>query len=244
MRNCWGCGKPFEGEGAVYRCPACQEKFEKETDDFNKKVDAGKIKRYKYLMIGGVDAAYKPYLTVILLFINTLVIVLMHVNGYTHSPIEVAMRFGAQHTETVWGGEWWRLAASWFVHFGLQHFAMNMISLWILGSKIEGSFGTILFALVYIVSGLGSSVATLIFASPLAISAGASGAINGLLGFAYVYARIRRVYIGTLDSRSLMMWIVVIQIFGVIMPNVGWIAHLGGLVTGAFLGLLVAKLKK
>jgi rhomboid protease GluP len=179
-----------------------------------------------------------------LIFINTLILILMHLNGYADDPIGVAYRFGAQFTYSVRDGDWWRLITSWFVHFGVRHFAMNMFVLYLIGSAIEGDFGSPLFAAVYVLGGLGSSLATLFFGSLFAVSAGASGAISGIMGFAFVYAHFRRVYVGRLDSRSLLIWIIVSQAYGFIFPNVGWIAHLGGLVTGAAIGLVVAKMKK
>ncbi|MCL2577909.1 MAG: rhomboid family intramembrane serine protease [Defluviitaleaceae bacterium] len=241
MRNCWGCGKPFESEKTEYRCPPCQEKFEKGVAKYNKKVDDGKVK--PYFWIGG--AAYKPYLTVILLFVNSVIMILMYLDGYTHDPLETAFKYGAQYTDSIlYYGEWWRLASSWFVHFGIRHFAMNMLALWIIGSTVEGELGSIKFAAAYILSGLGGSLATLYFGSDFAVSAGASGAICGIFGFAYMYAHVRRTYIGTLDSRALMIWIIISQAYGFIMPNIGWIAHLGGLITGGLFGFIIAKTRK
>ena len=242
MRNCWGCGKPIEKENSVYRCSKCQETFEKETARYNKKVDEGKIKPYFYL--GGSRDILKPYLTVLLIFANTIIIALMYMDGYASNPTDTALRFGAQYTDYVFFGEWWRLASSWFVHFGIMHFSMNMFSLWIIGSNVEGEFGSIKFAIIYILSGLGSSFATLYFGSLNAVSAGASGAISGVFGFAFIYAHVRNTHIGIFNSRSLMSWILVTQVYGFFMPNIGWRAHLGGLITGIFAGLVAAKIKR
>ena len=239
MRKCWGCGKPVEK--SLYRCPPCQEKFEKGIEKHNKKVDEGKVK--PYFCIGG--AAYKPYLTVLLLYVNSVIMFLMYLDGYTHNPIETSLKYGAQWTYYIMEyGEWWRLATSWFVHYGIQHFAMNMFSLGIIGSAVEGELGSIKFAVVYVLSGLGSSLATLYFGSDFSVSAGASGAICGILGFAYIYAHVRRTTIGILNSRSLLAWIIVSQAYGFIMPNVGWLAHLGGLMTGVLVGFAIAKIRK
>jgi rhomboid protease GluP len=240
MRNCWGCGKPIEAEGSTYRCDECQEKFESGVAKYNKKVDEGKVK--PYFWIG--KSAPAPTFTVILIFVNLIMIVMMYMNGYAEDPIGTALTFGAQYTYYVMEyGEWWRLATSWFVHYGVRHFAMNMFSLWIIGSSVEGEFGSVTFALAYVLCGVGSSVATLYFGSEFAVSAGASGAISGIFGFAFMFAHIRRVFVGRMDSRSLLIWIIITQGYGFIVPNVGWIAHLGGLVTGLFLGFIAAKMR-
>jgi rhomboid protease GluP len=240
MRNCWGCGKEIEKEKDVYRCPKCQDKFDNETKKYNKKVDEGKIKPYFYL---GAEA-FKPYLTVLIIFANTLIIALMHMDGYSHDPIEVALRFGAQYSDYVFYGEWWRLATSWFVHFGIMHYVMNMFALFLIGSSVEGEFGSFKFAIVYILSGLGGSVATLYYDNPWAVSAGASGAICGVVGFAFMYAYVKKIFVGRFDSRSLLSWIVVIQVYGFLVPDIGWVAHLGGLFTGIFIGFVAAKIKR
>jgi rhomboid protease GluP len=241
MRNCWGCGKPFEAEKDVYRCPPCQEKFDKGVVKYNKKVDAGKVK--PYFWIGG--AAHKPYLTVMLLFVNSVIMILMYLDGYYHDPLETALKYGAQHTGYILlYGEWWRLASSMFVHHGISHFAMNMFVLWIIGSTVEGEFGSVIFAVNYFLSGLCGSAAAFYFGSHIAVAAGASGAINGIFGFAFMYAHVRRVSIGNLDSRSLLTWICVGQVAGFILPNIGWLAHLGGLFAGCFVGFITAKLRK
>jgi membrane associated rhomboid family serine protease len=224
-QKCFSCGKfYFTGRGGLKKI-------------FKRKPTRG----FAYLDESAPKS--KPYITVILMFVNTIIFALMYLDGYTANPIDVAIKYGAQYTDAVLTGEWWRLASSWFVHFGLLHFSMNMASLWIIGSNVEGEIGSIKFVIAYVLSGLGGSAASL-YSSPYAVSAGASGAVCGIIGFAYLYSTIKRSSVGNFNSQSLLSWIVMIQVYGFLMPNIGWEAHLGGLIAGGLVGALFAKFEK
>src|SRR5262249_30622157 len=76
----------------------------------------------------------------------------------------------------VRAGEWWRLWSATLLHVGPLHLGVNMLSLWWLGRLVEQMFGSLRFAAIYVLAGLGGSVASLYFGGP-GTSAGASGAI-------------------------------------------------------------------
>lgn len=128
--------------------------------------------------------------------------------------------------------EWWRLLTSAFQHFGPMHILLNMYMLWILGVGIERSIGHLRFLALYLVSALGGSVAVMFF-SQNALTAGASGAIFGLMGaYAIVAVSMR------LDAKGIMVLLVLNIGVSFLVPGVSLAAHLGGLVVGA-LGALV-----
>src|SRR3954469_2909810 len=85
-------------------------------------------------------------------------------------------------------GEVWRIVTSGFMHYGLLHLAFNMYALWILGQMMEPAIGRVRFALIYFVGLVGGSLGALI-ASPNALTAGASGAVFGLMGAAILVMR-------------------------------------------------------
>jgi membrane associated rhomboid family serine protease len=133
------------------------------------------------------------------------------------------------------GGEWWRMITAGFVHVSLLHIAFNMYLLFILGRLMEPSIGTPRFVVLYFASLLAGSFAALLI-EPNTVSAGASGAIFGVLGATFIVARGRR-----LDS-------VVGQIGGLILLNLVFTfaggnisigAHLGGLACGVLCGFLI-----
>jgi membrane associated rhomboid family serine protease len=124
-------------------------------------------------------------------------------------------------------GEFYRLFTSMFLHYGPLHLLLNMWALWILGRQLEGVLGPVRFLGIYLVAGLGGSVASYLF-TPLAHGAGASGAIYGL--FAAYFLVLRR--LGR-DATAVLPVIIINVIFTLSVPGISIAAHFGGLITGA-----------
>jgi rhomboid protease GluP len=136
-------------------------------------------------------------------------------------------------------GQYWRLFSAMFLHIGAIHLIFNMWCLIAGGRVIERFFGGAGFAALYVLSGVGGSIASL-YAHPLTTSAGASGAIfgiyGGLLGFLAVQRNVPRASLKPLRSGVLGL-LCYNLILGFAVPNVDIAAHLGGLVTGFLVGL-------
>lgn len=80
------------------------------------------------------------------------------------------------------GGQWWRIFTGAFLHAGLIHISVNMISLWFLGRFIEYAMGSWRMLFVYVVSLIASGLGIVYFSDPYQATVGASGAIFGLFG--------------------------------------------------------------
>lgn len=139
-------------------------------------------------------------------------------------------------------GEYHRLLTSMFLHYGLFHLALNMWALWVVGGVLEPLLGRIRFLALYLISGLGGSVLTYLFAARLipgtedgTIGAGASGAVFGL--FAAFYIIMRR--LGR-DTSVITMILVVNLILTFVVPQISIWGHLGGLITGGLVALGLA----
>jgi membrane associated rhomboid family serine protease len=130
-------------------------------------------------------------------------------------------------------GEVYRLLTSMFLHYGLLHLAVNMWALWVLGRNLEAALGPLRFGILYLVSGLGGSVACYVF-TPGAASAGASGALFGL--FAALFILLRR--LGR-DTSSIIPVLVINLVFSFV-PGISLAAHLGGLITGGVIAVALA----
>ncbi len=148
---------------------------------------------------------------------------------------------GALIPELVAGGQAWRLVSSVFLHSGFPHLALNMLSLYFLGSFVENAFGRGRFLALYALSGLSGGVAYLYFGGFDVPAVGASGAIFGLLGGILGYA-LRR---GTFSwqnpvVRQLLILLAINLWIGLSIPNVSNTAHMGGLTGGLVFGYLVA----
>ncbi len=160
--------------------------------------------------------------------------------GLVTQPREVLAQ-GALLPAAVAGGEVWLLLTSMFLHSGFIHLALNMLSLYFLGSFVEQAFGRSRFLALYLCSGLAGGIAYLYFGAFDEPAVGASGAIFGLLGGVLGYS-LRN---GTFSwqnplIRQLLILTALNLYFGFSVPNISNTAHIGGLVGGAAFGWLTA----
>jgi rhomboid protease GluP len=181
--------------------------------------------------------------SVIIITINVLIFVAMALQGRHIVNFDAALveRWGANSGALTCGGQWWRLLASTFVHAGIIHIAANMWCLFNLGWLAELLFGRWRFTLLYLLCGIGGSLASIGWREG-ALSVGASGAIFGIAGallpsLAFSHnsnSRLRRALRPQLASIAL--FVVFNLAFGATIPGIDNAAHIGGLCTGIFLG--------
>ncbi|MCL6487347.1 MAG: rhomboid family intramembrane serine protease [Alicyclobacillus mali] len=135
-------------------------------------------------------------------------------------------------------GQWWRISSSMFVHLGIAHLAVNMVSLWSMAA-VERILGRALFLVTYLVSGWFGNVLSLWLSPHNVVAGGASGAIFGVFGVALYLAL--RGYL-TKAARNQMVAILVINLlFDVTNTHIGTLAHIGGLVAGAGVAALAVR---
>jgi membrane associated rhomboid family serine protease len=170
--------------------------------------------------------------TPILIAINVAVFVMTVVQAGSVSNNSEAPLFGqwALQPAAVAQGAWWQLVTSGFLHIGPLHLAFNMIALWVIGRDLERVLGRVRFLVVYLVSLLGGSLVVYLFANPMSDTAGASGAVFGLMGgLAVVLMRLR------LSPRPALTIIVLNVAISFVVPNISILGHLGGLAFGTAL---------
>lgn len=147
---------------------------------------------------------------------------------------ELVNRFGVVvETIGVSTGEWWRVVTGGFLHAGLFHLGMNMLLLWYLGQMLEPALGKVKFVALYFVALLGGSFLVLTI-SPDTPTVGASGAVFGLLGAAFVGLRARGIDPFSTGIGGLIMINLVITFAFSRYISVG--GHVGGLIAGAAAG--------
>lgn len=128
-------------------------------------------------------------------------------------------------------GEYYRLLTGMFMHYGLLHLATNMWALWVLGRPLEALFGPVRFLAIYLVCGIGGNVAVYVFA-PNSLSAGASTAIFGLFAvFFFVLRKLGR------SVATLVPLLVINLVITFSVPGISVAGHVGGLITGALVGV-------
>lgn len=151
----------------------------------------------------------------------------------------VLLRFGASRPAHVRTGEWWRFFTALFVHIGPRHLLGNMATLLVLGPALVAALGPWRFLAVYLVAGVAGNALSYQVTPPDVVSAGASGAILGVLG-ALGGQRLR--FAASARYRG---WQVVAALLAYLAvavgaePGVDTMAHLGGLAAGLVLGLLI-----
>src|SRR5256714_6664605 len=141
------------------------------------------------------------------------------------------------HLVGVAHGDWWRLIAAAFLHYGPFHLLLNMLALWWFGSLLEQRIGSGKYLLLYVVSGLAGSAGALIL-DPLVPTVGASGAIFGILGAGFVLERQRDYVFGG----SALAIIVINLVFTFSISNISIGGHIGGLIGGAACALAMTRL--
>ena len=217
-----------------FHCPECSKK--------------GAQKVYR----GAAALTSRPVLTQILIGINVAVFVL----GMVTSG---ASAIQGDSTLTVDGGliargllsngqligvaegEWYRIITSGFLHYGLFHIGFNMYALWILGNMLEGTIGRLRFGLIYGVALVGGSLGALLL-SPDSLTAGASGAIFGLMGATLAIGRARGISIRQSPVFGILMLNLLLTFALAGRLSVG--GHIGGLIGGFVAGFLLTELPK
>jgi len=149
---------------------------------------------------------------------------------------------GAIYAPAVAAGEWWRIISSAFLHLNFLHIAFNMYALWLFGPIIEQLYGHVEYAVIYLLCAAGGSVLTIV-AAPDVPAAGASGAIFGLFGLAFVVSRRRHLVLGP-QARAILSQVGGLLVLNLLItfaiPQISWTGHLGGLAVGVLIGLALA----
>jgi len=143
-------------------------------------------------------------------------------------------RWGMQPLAIALGDEWFRLVSAVFLHGNWLHLGFNMYVLFLLGPPLERLLGHGRFATLFLVSGIGGSVASYAFSPLGTLSVGASGAIFGLMAaWIVIGRRLHR------DTSQVLVLLAINVAIGFVVPGIDWRAHLGGAATGALVALVL-----
>jgi len=135
-------------------------------------------------------------------------------------------------------GQWWRMFTVTFLHSqGIMHVAFNMLALSNLGPQVEQGLGPLRFGLLWGACAVVGSIFSVLLGDPDGVAVGASGSVFGLLGVWLASAvRQRHTPVGRSLLKQLGFWLVINAALPLIVPNLAWEAHLGGLLAGFGLG--------
>ena len=201
----------------------------------------------------------EPLVTRFLLFLNAAVFMAglilavqrhipagVYLYGFSNDPQQRMQMFdilqdcGALTGQDILNGQWWRLLTCCFVHFGLMHFGLNMVSLLVVGGVEETMWGRLRYLILYLISGVCGSCA-MVIRHPEGVGAGASGAIWGLMAGLVAWVFLNRRYIGHGASQWLrrLMFVVVLNAALSFLPQISAAAHFAGGAAGLIAAVLL-----
>ena len=209
------------------------ELFAKITNDIN---NTNKEKTKKLDKIFSIK---KPIITYCIIALCILAFILMYIFGNGSSDNLTLIKFGANlDILTVGLGEYFRLITCSFLHIGIFHLLFNMYALYVIGSQAESFFGKIKYLIIYLFSAVSASLLSLMFSANV-ISAGASGAIFGLMGSLLYFGYHYRIYLGNVIKSQIIPIIVINLLFGFLVSGVDNAAHIGGLIGGFLMAMVL-----
>ncbi len=186
------------------------------------------------------------YITPILIDLNLLVFIAFVVAGSGFVSFRTAdlLDWGANYRPFTTNGQWWRLLTSIFLHGGLMHLVANIVGLLFVGIFLEPLLGKKRYLFIYLATGILGSLAS-IWWFDATVSVGASGAIFGLYGF-FIAALLLKVFPPDFGKAFFPATLVFVG-FNLVMGLRGGIdnaAHIGGLLSGFVIGLIMSPLLK
>jgi membrane associated rhomboid family serine protease len=258
---CRNCGAIIGG--GQQQCAVCGNSAVGPADARQQQVAAGETETVKFAR----SVLSRPYkFTILLLVANIFIFILMwQSSGIPLSmtapvPAEVLLPFGSKLNSYIYSQhQWWRFVTPMFLHVNLLHLLVNMYSLWIVGPYVEKLYGSAKFVVIWVLTGVAGVVASyltvrpglgagpitgFIFKVSDTPSAGASGALFGLVGVLFVFGiRFRRElpegFKRAFGTGLLPMIVLNLFIGYVLRGFIDNAAHLGGMLSGALLALAI-----
>lgn len=225
--------------------------FEKQLSDFDQLYN---------ILVDGLRETWKkkkkqlPFtitpVNLVIVALNILVFIyVIFINGgyYAVYDSSIMLKMGAMSYETVRSGAWYQLITAMFLHFGLSHLVNNMVLLIYTGCELEKRIGSICYLIVYMFSGIIGNVASFFYYEtngPMIVSAGASGAVFGVIGALFAVLLVNRIKTKNFSPKSLLFLAVTTIYYGLTTTGINNTAHIGGFLSGIIGGFLLSKISQ
>jgi len=191
-----------------------------------------------------------PWITIVLIAVNTVIFLCSDLVFYERQE-EIAFYMTLNPVLVLKHGEYRRLLTSMFYHFSIDHLVYNMLMLYMMGAILEPFYGRVRYILLFFVSGLVADAASLWYNGVLlseegaySFSAGASGAVYGLIGgYAAIYL-FQRATLPTWEKRRLLIAVLFLLFGSILDTGIGHAAHFGGFFGGLLLGCVYCMILK
>ena len=179
-----------------------------------------------------------------IVIINIIYFLVLELSGASAS-VEGMLSFGAARADLIFfDHQYFRLLSAMFMHFDIMHISGNMLVLFLLGERLEHVIGKLYFIVLYLFSGIFSSVFSCIYdiyVNDMVVSAGASGAVFGVIGALIYILVINKTRVEGLDLRSMIFMTVLMLYYGFSSSNVDNIAHISGGLIGFVLSMALYR---
>lgn len=192
------------------------------------------------------DSRQKAYVNWMLIILNVLFFLYLEITGSSENAYFMYTK-GAMFTPAVLqDGEYYRLLTAVFMHFGIRHLMNNMIVLFALGDNLERALGHVKYLIFYLACGVGSNWISMMAgdADSIIVSAGASGAIFGVVGGLLYAVVVNKGRLEDLSTRQMVIMIALSLYAGFTSEGVDNTAHVSGLILGLIFGLLLYRKPK
>lgn len=179
-----------------------------------------------------------------LVAINIAVYVILQLTGLQDKAVEKGSLFWL---EIINNNEYYRLFSSMFLHGNLEHLLYNMLTLGAIGSTLEKNIGKVKYLIIYLLSGIVAGLVSMSYNMEKELyipSIGASGAIFGVIGAMFLIVLVNKGRVDNLGKRQMLLFIVLSLYGGFKSQGVDNVAHVGGLIAGIILALIIYRKPK
>ena len=183
----------------------------------------------------------KAYVNGLLIALNVLFFLYLEITGSSENAYFMYTKGAMFAPAVLEDGEYYRLLTAMFMHFGIRHIMNNMLVLFVLGDNLERALGHVKYLIFYLLCGIGSNWVSMM-AHPtdtMTVSAGASGAIFGVVGALLYVVTANKGRLEDLSTRQLVIMIFFSLYLGYTSTGVDNTAHLSGLVIGIVLAIIL-----
>ena len=181
-----------------------------------------------------------PFVTLGIVSVNIIIYLVMSL-----TDPKMFMELGGSYWRYVfYNGEIYRLLTSMFIHFDITHLVNNVIILILAGNQLEAAAGRLKFLLIYFVSGIGASLISamyFMYINDAVLSAGASGAIYGVIGAMAAIMLRNKKRMSSMMGAQFFVLLAFIIFDGMTRINTDFMAHLGGFAIGLILTFIMYK---
>lgn len=177
----------------------------------------------------------------LLIALNVLFFLYLEITGSSENVYFMYTKGAMSAPAVLEDGEYYRLLTAMFMHFGIRHIMNNMLVLFVLGDNLERALGHVKYLIFYLLCGIGSNWVSMMAHSTdtMTVSAGASGAIFGVVGGLLYVVTANKGRLEDLSTRQLVIMIFFSLYLGYTSTGVDNTAHLSGLVIGIVLAIIL-----